>query len=47
MAQNFTSNNFNNDEVDPHNEESEYKNLISRIQEISRTIALLEKTIFR
>jgi len=43
MNENFTSNNFENDELNLNTEESDYKNLVSRLREISSTIALLEK----
>ena len=43
MNENFTSNNFENDELNLNTEESDYKNLVSRLKEISSTIALLEK----
>ena len=43
MNENFTSNNFENDELNLNTEESDYKNLVTRLREISSTIALLEK----
>ena len=43
MNENFTSNNFENDELILNTEESDYKNLVTRLREISSTIALLEK----
>ena len=43
MSEKFTSNN----EFNLHSEESDYKNLITRLEEIRTTIALLEKIIFR
>ena len=43
MNENFTSNNFENDDLNLNTEESDYKNLVSRLREISSTIALLEK----
>ena len=43
MNEKFTSNNFENDEINMNNEESDYKNLVTRLREISSTIALLEK----
>ena len=43
MNENLTSNNFENDELNLNTEESDYKNLVSRLREISSTIALLEK----
>ena len=46
MNEKFTSNNIENDELTLNIEESDYKNLVTRLKEISSTIALLEKTIF-
>jgi len=43
MNEKFTSNNFENDELNLNTEESDYKNLVNRLREISSTIALLEK----
>ena len=43
MNEKFTSNDFENDELNLNTEESDYKNLVSRLREISSTIALLEK----
>ena len=43
MNENFTSNNFENDELNLNTEESDYKNLVTRLREIISTIALLEK----
>ena len=45
MSGNLNSNNIENDELNLKNEESDYKDLITRLQEIKLTIALLEKTI--
>ena len=45
MNEKLTSNNIK--ENDNNNDEIEYKHLITRLKEISRTIALLEKNIFR
>ena len=47
MSGNFTSNNIENDENNPNSEESDYNNLITRLKEIKKTIALLEKIIFK
>ena len=47
MNENLTSNNIENEEFTLNNEESDYKNLLTRLKDISSTIALLEKTIFR
>ena len=43
MNEKFTSNNYENDELNLNAEESDYKNLVTRLREISSTIALLEK----
>ncbi len=43
MNENFISNNFENDDLDPNSEESDYANLITRLKEIKKTIAILEK----
>ena len=46
MNEKYPSNNIENDEINMNNEESDYKNLVTRLKEISSIIALLEKTIF-
>ena len=43
MNENFTSDTIENDDFNINPEESEYKNLITRLKEIKVTIALLEK----
>ena len=43
MDEKFTSNNFENDDLNLNTEESDYKNLVTRLREISSKIALLEK----
>ena len=43
MNEKFTSNDFENDEFTLNTEESDYKNLVTRLREISSTIDLLEK----
>ena len=43
MNEKFTSNNFEYDEFTLNSEENDYKNLITRLKEISKTIALVEK----
>ena len=43
MNEKFTSNNFENDELTLNTKESDYKKLVTRLREISSTIALLEK----
>ena len=47
MIENLDSNNIEIDDINLDNGESDYKNLITRLKDISSTIALLEKTIFR
>ena len=46
MSKNLTSNNINNDEFNLNTEEIDYEKLISRLKEIKKTIALLEKKLF-
>ena len=47
MRENLNSNNIDNEEFILNNEETDYKDLITRLEEIKTTIALLEKTIFK
>ena len=47
MTENLNSSNVKNDEFNLNNENSDYKNLITRLKEIKSTIVLLEKTIFK
>ena len=47
MSENLNSNNIGNDEFNLKNEDSDYKDLITRLKEIKSTIVLLEKTIFK
>ena len=47
MTKNLNSNNIKNDDFNLNNENSDYKNLITRLREIKSNIALLEKTIFK
>ena len=47
MSENLNSNNIENNEFNLSNEDSEYKDLIIRLNEIKSTIDLLEKTIFK
>ena len=47
MSENLNSNNIENDEFNLKNEDSDYKDLITRLKEIKSTIALLGKTIFK
>ena len=43
MDQKFTSTNKDNDELILDSQESDYKNLITRLKEINLTIGLLKK----
>ena len=43
MEEKFTSNNIDNDELILDTQESEYKNLITRLKEINLNIGLLKK----
>ena len=47
MNENLNSNNIENDDFNPINEDSDYKDLINRLYEIKSTIASIEKTIFK
>ena len=47
MSENLDSNNIENNEFNLKNEDSDYKDLITRLNEIKAAIALLEKTIFK
>ena len=47
MSENLTSNNFENDKLNLNNEDSDYRDLITRLIEIKSTIASLEKIIFK
>ncbi len=47
MSENFTSNNIKTNEFVLNTDESDYKYLNIRLEEIKTTIALLEKTIFK
>ena len=47
MSENLNSNHIENDEFNLTNEESDYKDLITRLREIKSNIALLEKIIFK
>ncbi len=47
MSENLNSKNFENDDFNRINEDSDYKDLINRLNEIKSAIALLEKTIFK
>ncbi len=47
MSENLNTNNIENDEFNLNTEDSDYKDLIIRLEEIKSTMALLEKTIFK
>ena len=47
MSENLNSTNIENDELNMKNEDSDYKDLITRLREIKSKISLLEKTIFK
>ena len=47
MSENLNSNNIENDAFNPINEDSDYKDLITKLREIKSNIALLEKIIFK
>ena len=47
MSENLNSNYIKNDEFDLNNEDSDYKDLITKLRDIKLKIALLEKTIFK
>ncbi len=47
MSENSNPNNLVNDELNPNNDESDYKDLINRLKELNSTITLLNKTIFK
>ncbi len=47
MNENLNSKNIDNNKFVLNIDEGDYKNLIIRLQEIKKTIALLEKTIFK
>ena len=47
MSKNLNSNNIENGKFHMNSEDSDYKDLITRLKEIKSTIALLEKTIFK
>ena len=47
MSENLNSNNIENDEFNLNNEDSDYKDLITKLRQIKSNIALLKKTIFK
>ena len=46
MSENLNSNYIENDEFNLDPEDSDFRDLMTKLQEIKLTIALLEKTIF-
>ena len=46
MNEKFITNNLEKDHYSSNNKESDYKSLITNLKEISKNIALLEKTLF-
>ena len=47
MSENFKSNYIENDDFNLNNEDSDYKDLITKLREIKSNIALLKKIIFK
>ena len=47
MSENLNSNNIENDGFNLNNEDSDYKDLITKLKEIKSNISLLEKIIFK
>ena len=47
MSESLNSNNIENDDLNRIKEDSDYKDLITRLKEIKSIISLLEKTIFK
>ena len=47
MSENLNSNNIENDDFNLTNEDSDYKDLITRLNEIKSNIVLLEKTLLK
>ena len=47
MSENLNSNIKENDEFHQNTEESDYKELMTRLKKIRSIVALLEKTIFK
>jgi len=47
MIGNSNSNNFEKDQFKVNTEDSDYQDLITKLEEIKSTISLLEKTIFK
>ena len=47
MSKNLNSNYIKNDQFNLNTEDSDYKDLITKLRDIKLKIALLEKTIFK
>ena len=47
MSGNLNSKKFQKDDFNLNTDDSDYKDLITKLKEIKSTIALLEKTIFK
>ena len=47
MSENLNSNYNENDDLNLNNEDSDYKDLMTRLKDIKLTVALLEKTIYK
>ena len=47
MSENFNSNNIKKNDSNLNVEKSDYENLVIRLKVIKKTIAFLEKTIFK
>ena len=47
MSGNLNSNNFEKDDSNVKTDDSDYKDLITRLREIKSNISLLEKTIIK
>ena len=47
MSENLNPNNIEDDELNLKNEDTDYKDLITRLREIKSNIALLEKIKFK
>jgi len=47
MSENLNSNNIENDDFNLKTEDSDYKDLMTKLKEIKSNIALLEKKIFK
>ena len=47
MSENLRTNNIENDKLNLNNEDSDYKDLITKLREIKSNIALLKKIIFK